>query len=30
VYPEQAHSFDRPSFRVDRLKRYLQWYGKYL
>jgi dipeptidyl aminopeptidase/acylaminoacyl peptidase len=30
VYPEQAHSFDRPSFRVDRLKRYLEWYGKYL
>ena len=30
VYPGQVHSFDRPSFRVDRLQRYLAWYGKYL
>ncbi len=30
VYPGEAHAFARPGFRVDRLKRYLEWYGKYL
>jgi dipeptidyl aminopeptidase/acylaminoacyl peptidase len=30
VYPGATHSLSRPSYRVDRLQRYLQWYGKYL
>jgi dipeptidyl aminopeptidase/acylaminoacyl peptidase len=30
VYPGASHSLYRPSYRVDRMQRYLQWYGKYL
>jgi dipeptidyl aminopeptidase/acylaminoacyl peptidase len=30
IYPGEDHSFDRPSFRVDRLERYLDWYGRHL
>jgi dipeptidyl aminopeptidase/acylaminoacyl peptidase len=30
VYPGATHSLTRPSYRLDRLQRYLQWYGKYL
>jgi len=30
VYPGEFHGISRPSFQTDRLKRYLDWYGKYL
>jgi dipeptidyl aminopeptidase/acylaminoacyl peptidase len=30
VYRGATHILDRPSYRLDRLQRYLQWYGKYL
>jgi dipeptidyl aminopeptidase/acylaminoacyl peptidase len=30
IYPGEHHGFSRPSFRVDRLQRYLEWYGRYL
>jgi hypothetical protein len=30
VYPDQFHSFTRPSFIRDRYERYLAWYDKYL
>jgi len=30
IYPEQFHGLTRPSFKVDRLRRYLDWYAKYL
>jgi dipeptidyl aminopeptidase/acylaminoacyl peptidase len=30
IYPGQFHGITRPSFKVDRLERYLAWYGKYL
>jgi len=30
VYPGEYHSISRPSFRRDRLQRYVDWYGKYL
>jgi dipeptidyl aminopeptidase/acylaminoacyl peptidase len=30
VYPGQFHSLTIPSYRKDRLQRYLDWYGKYL
>lgn len=30
VYPGESHEISRPSFRVDRMQRYLAWYGKYL
>ncbi|HSG34614.1 MAG TPA: S9 family peptidase, partial [Sphingomonadaceae bacterium] len=30
VYPDEDHSFDRPSFRIDRMTRWLDWYAKYL
>ena len=30
IYPGQFHGITRPSFRVDRLRRYLDWYAKYL
>jgi len=30
VYPGQHHGIGRPSFKVDRLKRYLAWYDQYL
>jgi dipeptidyl aminopeptidase/acylaminoacyl peptidase len=30
VYPGESHDISRPSFVVDRMDRYLAWYGKYL
>ena len=30
VYPGQYHVLSRPSFLVDRSRRYLEWMGKYL
>ena len=30
VYPDQPHTLTVPSYRKDRLERYVAWYGKYL
>ena len=30
VYPNQFHGLSIPSYRKDRLQRYLAWYEKYL
>jgi dipeptidyl aminopeptidase/acylaminoacyl peptidase len=30
VYPGESHEIKRPSFVLDRMERYLAWYGKYL
>ncbi|HEY3886884.1 MAG TPA: S9 family peptidase, partial [Vicinamibacterales bacterium] len=30
IYPGQFHSITVPSYKVDRLRRYLEWYGKHL
>jgi len=30
IYPDQNHGFTRPSFILDKRKRYLDWYGKYV
>jgi dipeptidyl aminopeptidase/acylaminoacyl peptidase len=30
IYPGQYHGLTRPSFKVDRLQRYLDWYAKYV
>jgi dipeptidyl aminopeptidase/acylaminoacyl peptidase len=30
IYPGQFHGITRPSFKVDRLERYLAWYARYL
>jgi dipeptidyl aminopeptidase/acylaminoacyl peptidase len=30
IYPNQFHGISVLSYQVDRLKRYLDWYGKYL
>ena len=30
VYPGESHGIGRPSFVLDRMERYLAWYGKYL
>lgn len=30
IYPGQYHGFSVPSYKVDRLQRYLAWYGKYV
>jgi dipeptidyl aminopeptidase/acylaminoacyl peptidase len=30
IYPGQYHGISRPSFKLDRLRRYLDWYAKYL
>lgn len=30
IYPGQHHGFGRPGFRADRVRRYLEWYGRYL
>lgn len=30
VYPGEYHTLDRPSFLVDRYRRYLEWMAKYL
>jgi dipeptidyl aminopeptidase/acylaminoacyl peptidase len=30
IYPGQFHTLTTPSYKKDRLERYLEWYGKYL
>jgi dipeptidyl aminopeptidase/acylaminoacyl peptidase len=30
IYPGEAHGIKRPSFVLDRMERYLDWYGEYL
>ena len=30
IYPGEYHGLDRPSFMVDRVRRYLDWYDRYL
>ena len=30
IYPGQYHGFDTPSYLRDRMKRYLDWFGRYL
>ena len=30
IYPTQFHGITTPSYKKDRLERYLSWYGKYL
>ncbi|HET9010348.1 MAG TPA: S9 family peptidase, partial [Gemmatimonadaceae bacterium] len=30
IYPNQFHGITMPSYRVDRLKRYLAWYDRFL
>jgi len=30
VYPEQHHELTRPSFLVERYRRYLEWRDRYL
>jgi dipeptidyl aminopeptidase/acylaminoacyl peptidase len=30
IYPNQFHGITIPSYKVDRLQRYLDWYAKYL
>jgi len=30
IYPDQYHGLDVPSYLVDRMQRYLDWYSKYL
>ena len=30
IYPGQHHGLSRPSLRVDRLQRYVDWYARYL
>jgi dipeptidyl aminopeptidase/acylaminoacyl peptidase len=30
IYPGENHGISRPSFAVDKVQRYLEWYGRYL
>jgi len=30
IYPSQFHGITVPSYKVDRLQRYVDWYDKYL
>src|SRR5262249_9906664 len=30
LYPEQRHWVAKPSYREDRVRRYIEWYGRYL
>lgn len=30
IYPKQFHGISIPSYRIDRMQRYLDWYAKYL
>ena len=30
IYPGQFHGLDKPSYLVDRYRRYLAWFDKYL
>jgi len=30
IYPGQFHGFDVPTYVLDRMRRYLDWYGSRL
>ncbi|MFM7783864.1 MAG: S9 family peptidase, partial [Gammaproteobacteria bacterium] len=30
IYPGQYHGIETPSYQIDRIQRYLDWYGRYL
>lgn len=30
IYPGQYHGIETPSYQVDRMQRYVDWYGRYL
>ncbi len=30
IYPGQFHGLKKPSYIIDRFKRYLDWYGRWL
>ena len=30
IYPNQFHGITVPSYRIDRMQRYLDWYSRYL
>ena len=30
IYPGQFHGITTPTYKIDRLQRYLDWYNKYL
>ena len=30
IYPAQFHGITIPTYKIDRLQRYLDWYDKYL
>ena len=30
IYPDQHHDLDVPSYLADRLKRYTDWFDRYL
>lgn len=30
IYPGQYHGIEIPSYQIDRMQRYLDWYGRYL
>jgi len=30
IYPGQNHGLKKPSYVIDRLKRYLDWYAKWI
>lgn len=30
IYPDQHHGISKPSYKKDRLDRYLSWYGRYV
>ena len=30
VYPGQFHGITTPTYKIDRLQRYVDWYDKYL
>ena len=30
IYPDQFHGLKKPSYIIDRYKRYLDWYAKWI
>lgn len=30
IYPDQYHRLRKPSYVIDRFRRYLDWYGKWI
>lgn len=30
IYPGQFHGLSKPGYLLDRMQRYVGWYGKYL